>query len=81
MDKEQLQQAFIDVSALKFQEFEIALLVGTLIDSTLDLQTVRENFERFLASISESKIADVSQLLASFKQHGCLLYTSDAADE
>lgn len=70
MDKEQLQQAFTDVSALKFQEFEIALLVGTLIDSTLDLQTVRENFERFLASISESKIADVSQLLASFKQHG-----------
>ena len=56
MSKNQLIKAFADVSALDAQEFEMALLVGTLIDPDMDLQAVRENFEQFIASIGEPKI-------------------------
>lgn len=70
MDKVQLLKAFSNVSALDAQEFEMALLVGTLIDSAVDLSLVRENFAQFIASISEPKIDDVGQLLGLFKQHG-----------
>ena len=70
MDKVQLLKAFSNVSQLDAQEFEMALLVGTLIDSAVDLSLVRENFAQFIASISEPKINDVGQLLGLFKKHG-----------
>ena len=70
MSKNQLIKAFADVSALDAQEFEMALLVGTLIDPDMDLQAVRENFERFIVSISEPKIDGVGQLLKRYKQFG-----------
>jgi regulator of sirC expression with transglutaminase-like and TPR domain len=70
MDKEQLLQAFAEVSGLDAGEFEIALLVGLLIDGAMDLQVVRTNFEQLVASINEHKIDDVSQLLDLFRQHG-----------
>ena len=69
MNKEQLIKAFADVSVLDAREFEMALLVGTLIDPDMDLQAVRENFEQFIASISESKFDSVDQLLALYKQY------------
>lgn len=70
MDKEQLKKAFSEVSALHAQEFEMALLVGTLIDQDMDLQKVRESFDQFIAGISEPKIDGVDQLLALYKQCG-----------
>ena len=69
MSKNQLIKAFADVSVLDAREFEMALLVGTLIDPDMDLQAVRENFEQFIASISESKFDSVDQLLALYKQY------------
>jgi len=70
MSKNQLIKAFADVSSLDAQEFEMALLVGTLIDPDMDLQAVRENFEQFIASISEPKIDGVDQLLEKYRQFG-----------
>ena len=70
MDKEQLIKAFSQVSALDAHEFEIALLVGTLIDPDVDLQLVRDHFEQFIASIGAPKVGSVYQLLASYKQYG-----------
>lgn len=70
MNKDQLIKAFSDVSALEAREFEMALLVGALIDPDVDLQAVREDFTQFIANISEPTIDGVDQLLAKYKQFG-----------